>query len=242
MPKASSVARGRLEPVIVWLCLCGIVVLVKVLVSAYYPVAFADPDQAALFRWSALASFFAAGSIGALLADRCGFPQPRSGIAAGYSHSLAPGATGAAIGIAMVSLDRFTGLSKVIAAHHQVQQQYTGFVPMFLVFVCAAPIIVEVVYRLFLLPVLLWFISTAVLRGRHREATFWVLALILSALEPFTQTPDLRVLSPAVRAADAAVLYGLNLTQALYFRKSGYLASILVRAGFYLVWHVLYVH
>jgi hypothetical protein len=36
--------------------------------------------------------------------------------------------------------------------------------------------------------------------------------------------------------------FGLNLTQAAFFRRYGFVASIVVRLGYYVVWHVLYVH
>jgi hypothetical protein len=38
------------------------------------------------------------------------------------------------------------------------------------------------------------------------------------------------------------LLYMLNLSQAILFRKRGFLAAILMRAGFYLVWHAIYAH
>jgi hypothetical protein len=246
MPKPLSHLTERYEPVIVWLVLCSIVSGTKLLIAGLFPIGFADPDQAALLQWPALVVFFSLGAVGVLLADRCGFPVPWSRVArsgmADVGKRFTPAAVGAAFGAGMVLLDYATGLSRLIAAHHNVTQQYTGFVPMFLVFVVAAPVIVEVVYRLFLFPVLLWLISTVILRGREQQKTFYVLAIVLSALEPFTQTPDLRQLPVGLWVADALLLYGLNLTQVFYFRKAGYVASILVRAGFYLVWHVLYIH
>jgi hypothetical protein len=33
--------------------------------------------------------------------------------------------------------------------------------------------------------------------------------------------------------------YALNFAQAWFFRKRGYLAAILLRVAFYLVWHML---
>ena len=43
-------------------------------------------------------------------------------------------------------------------------------------------------------------------------------------------------------AVVALVYFTLNFTQAAFFRRYGFLAAILVRVGFYSVWHVLYVH
>ncbi len=55
-------------------------------------------------------------------------------------------------------------------------------------------------------------------------------------------TPDLQVLPGALWAWMAALLFATNLTQAAFFRRYGFLAAILVRVGFYLVWHVVYIH
>jgi hypothetical protein len=226
----------------IWLTLVAALVLVKISLMAFFPQALADPDQARLFSWPALAIFSAIGFLAVLLAGRTGFPAAWDARIPARRRLLLPLAGGAALGVAMVALDHFTGLSLLIAANHGLAQQYTGLVPMLLSFAVAAPIIVEVLYRLLIIPLLLWLVSSVILRGRGQERTFWVLAAVLSALEPFTQTPDLRVLPPVVMLMDATLMYGVNLTQAAFFRKCGFLASILVRAGFYLVWHVLYVH
>jgi hypothetical protein len=39
-----------------------------------------------------------------------------------------------------------------------------------------------------------------------------------------------------------ANLFALNLTQAAFFRRAGFLVAILVRVAFYQVGHALYVH
>lgn len=230
------------QSVAVWLMLVAVLGLVKTVLLIFFPGALADPDQAALFSWVTLGIFSLVGLIGVFFAERTGFPAAWDARIAASRRLLAPLVAGLALGVAMMILDRFTGLSRLIAANHGLPQQYTGFVPMFLSFAVAAPILVEALYRLLILPLLLWLISNVLLKGRGQDRTFWVLAIVLSALEPFTQTPDLRVLPPVVMALDATLQYLLNLTQAAFFRKCGFLAAIVVRAGFYLVWHVLYVH
>jgi len=218
----------------------GVVGLVKLFITVALPGAFADPDQAALMQWPALVLFWVMGTVGALLAERTGFPPVWD--TGRYRQLPLPFCVGLGFGVAMTLLDRFTGLARLIAANHNVVQQYTGFVPMLLVFGLAAPVIVEVVYRLFAISLLLWFTSNVILRGHGQNWAFWILAVVLSGLEPFTQTPDLRILPTTVMLLDAGLLYALNLTQVVYFRKYGVVASILVRSGFYFVWHVLHVH
>jgi len=238
-------ARGAWKlsnSVLVWLALAACLVLVKVSLTVFFPNALADPDQAALFAWPALGIFSGIGLVGVLLSERTGFPAAWDTRISTWRRLLLPVGVGMAFGVAMTALDYATHFSQLIAANHGLKQQYTGFAPMFLAFSIGAPVIVEVVYRLLLIPLLLWVISNVILRGRGQTPTFWVLAVLLSAFEPLGQASDLRVLPVPVMVIDAALQYALNLTQAAFFRKYGFLASILVRAGFYLVWHVVYIH
>jgi hypothetical protein len=69
-----------------------------------------------------------------------------------------------------------------------------------------------------------------------------VLAVLTSAIEPLTQDLGDAAMGPAIMLTAMALDYGLNFSQAVFFRKSGFLASILTRVAFYLVWHVAYVH
>ena len=46
--------------------------------------------------------------------------------------------------------------------------------------------------------------------------------------------------SPIVDAKSTGT--ATNFTQAAFLRRYGFLAAILVRFGFYVVWHVLYIH
>ena len=80
------------------------------------------------------------------------------------------------------------------------------------------------------------------LRGRGQAPAFWVLAALSSLLEPVSQ--DLPVLSKGVSLALVGSAFVpdllLNLAQVIMFRKYGFVASIVTRIAFYLVWHVGY--
>jgi hypothetical protein len=66
---------------------------------------------------------------------------------------------------------------------------------------------------------------------------------VLSSVQEITsQQPDLQVLPLVIALAVGLFYFVLNLTQVVFFRRYGFLAAILVRVGFYFVWHALYVH
>jgi hypothetical protein len=240
-PASSENVTPASNSIVVWLILVAYMILVKLILDAFLPNAFADPSQASLFGWVPLGIFSVAGLIGVGLSQRTGFPNAWDPHISLTQRILYPGLIGVIFGLLQIGLDLSFGFTEQIAARHGVAQQYTDFPSMFLIFT-AAPIIVEVVYRLLLVPLLLWLISNVMLKGKAQNTVFWILAVITSLLEPLSQFPDLQILPAALMSFLVLEYFAINLTQAYYFRKSGFLASIIVRLGFYLVWHVIYVH
>jgi len=98
-------------------------------------------------------------------------------------------------------------------------------------------VIVEILYRLFPIPFLLFLLGPALRRKGRQEIAFWVLAFLLSLVEPIGDL-GLRPLGLGVVAAVFLQDYALNLSQAWLFRKAGFLSAIWLRVVFYLVWHV----
>jgi hypothetical protein len=224
-----------------WLALFCYVVAVKLAVDAFLPQAIAAEDQRNAFAWPVLALVAALGAIGAALAPGTGFPAAESVLSAPRRGLLLPAAIGLAIAAVEVVFDVTTGYSRLLNAAHGIERQYTDFPSMLLVFTAFA-IYVEPIYRLLPIPLLLWLISGLALRGRWQVPVFWVLAVLFSLFEPLNQASVVPGVPFAWWAFDLGLGFGFNLTQALFFRRYGFVASIAVRLGYYLLWHVLYVH
>jgi len=236
-----SLSQMTLNSVKVWLILAAYLFLTKIILDTLLPHAFADPAQAAIFGWGNLVIFSTSGLVGVFLSLRTGFSVAWAGEHPFKQTILIPATIGFGIGILMVSIDLLTEFTKLIAARHGVAQQFTNFPSMLFIFT-AASIIVEVVYRLFLIPLLLWIISNLILKTKAQSMVFWILAVLTSLLEPLGQYPDLQVVPGLLTILLALIYFGINLTQAGFFRKYGFLAAIMIRMGFYFVWHVLYIH
>lgn len=94
---------------------------------------------------------------------------------------------------------------------------------------------IELFYRLIPLTLILWLGSTWQ-EGRHRQAFVWAAILLTSLREPLEQLPS---------AESWLVLYSLlsgfamNAIQAWFFVRAGFLASLSLRLGHYLLWHIL---
>lgn len=93
----------------------------------------------------------------------------------------------------------------------------------------------EIFYRLIPLT-LLMLAGRYIAKGKYATHFFWVAAVLTSLREPLEQFP-----SGATWFVTYALLSGflMNFLQAWYFRKAGFLASLIVRLGHYLVWHIL---
>jgi hypothetical protein len=162
-----------------WFVIVALLALTKIVLDTIFPNAFADPDQAAFFQWIPLAVISGLGLIGVLLSERTGFPDALDPRISNFRRYALPILVGFAFSILLVALDMTTHYTQLIAARHGLTQQYTGFVPMLLAF-SAASVIVQVVYRLFPVSLILFLVSTLLLRGRFQSQIFWVLAAISS--------------------------------------------------------------
>jgi hypothetical protein len=219
----------------IFLWLVAYLVLVK-LTLGLFPAVFRSPAQAKVFDWPFLALWAALGFAGVTLSERTGFP-PAWEKGSARSRLLIPAFWGIGFGLLAIATDAATGWTEAIAAKLSQPSIHISF-PASVVIYPGGAVIVEILYRLFPIPVLLWIVSSLILRGKGRDATFWTLAALTSLLEPLGDL-GLRDQGLPTMAAVFVQDYALNFTQAWIFRKRGFLASIVVRVAFYLVWHIL---
>jgi hypothetical protein len=94
---------------------------------------------------------------------------------------------------------------------------------------------VEVFYRM--IPItLVMLLGTYYKKGRYLDHFFWVAAILTAVREPVEQF----VAGPwLVMAYTLLSAFIMNLLQAIYYRKAGFLASLSLRLGHYFIWHLL---
>jgi hypothetical protein len=176
--------------------------------------------------------------------DRTGFPAAWDWRIPAWKRLLLPTLVGLGFGLLAIGLEELTGATKILEA--KLGSPFTVAFPGSLWVYGGGAIKWEALLRLLPLPLLLGLSSGLILRGRAQEPTFWVLALLSSAVEPLVlQGVPLLVLSegaitPPVFAAYAIHSFALNLSAAVLFRRAGLLAPVVVRLVYYLVWHVGY--
>lgn len=94
---------------------------------------------------------------------------------------------------------------------------------------------IELFYRLIPITLIL-LLGKWVGNGKYYTGFFYAIAILTSLREPLEQFPD-----GAVWFIGYSLLTGflMNYLQAIHLRKSGFLASLSVRLGHYLIWHIL---
>lgn len=93
---------------------------------------------------------------------------------------------------------------------------------------------IEIFYRLIPLTVIL-LLGKRMFKGRYFNVFAWMGIILTSLREPLEQLPD-----DGVLLLIYSLLTGflMNLFQAIYFKKAGFLASLTLRLGHYLFWHI----
>lgn len=240
LAKRASSARRRPGSVTIYLALMAYLALVKIIIT-FVPATFRSISQAAVFAWPFIGIWTVAGLIGIWFARKTGFPEAWDARVSTVQQLLIPALLGIGLSLPFIATDMLTHYNSLLAAQYNQPRANIDFPASLLIYPGGA-IIVEVFYRLLPVPLLLWLISNVMLRGRGQSHIFWILAILTSLIEPLTQDLDVLPFGMTLFAVVFLEDFALNLAQAALFRKCGFLAAIVMRVAFYMIWHVLYVH
>lgn len=246
----SSIKPGLLErvpgSVKAWLVLVAYLVVVKFILMFLPPLNV--KIVASEFAWSTIAVYGVIGFVGVLLSMRSGFPDALDQSISNRHRILLPITLGAGFGILAIIIDQFTHGTKFLEMQSG-EASFNIYFPASLFVYTGGIVLVEAIFRIFAIPFFLWLISNLLLRGRGQNPTFWTLASVLSLFEPVTQGLGIIFLKPTTDPITLLLTqflpyfitnYPLNLGQAIFFRKYGFLASFAMRLGFYMMWHIVY--
>lgn len=228
----------RYNSPIIWLLLVAYLALVAFLVTVVFPVQFVDRSQSGFFETQAVIALGVMGLIGVFLSMRTGFPNAWDSRISNTQRFAIPIATGLLLGSLFLATDLITDMSRLQEEHLNIQSTDVAF-PGSLFVYSAAAIFVEVVYRLLTIPLLLGLISIFVRSDGARQKVFWVLAILTSLIEPLTNTAASQYLTPLALTFVLVQAFASNFLQAVFFRKYGFLAAILLRIAFYIPFHVI---
>ncbi|HEX6791999.1 MAG TPA: hypothetical protein VF247_11870 [Candidatus Krumholzibacteria bacterium] len=200
------------------------------LTIARNPDMFRSAAQAAVFAWPMLGIVAAAGTLGTWIMRRTRrFPEMWDASVPLTWRVWLPVALGLVLGVVAIGVDAMTHWTAAAAVQMKLPSIHIDPPASWLIYPGGA-IIVSILYYLLLVPLLLW-----VFRGRG----FVVIACLAALIEPLTQDLHMNV-GVGTAALVFAEDYALNLGQVWLFRRGGFVAAVVLRVAFYVVWHMVW--
>ena len=153
---------------------------------------------------------------------------------------ILPFVAGLFLGFIQSVYDMFTGAGAKIAASMGLENMHIPF-PLSIPIYTGGAIIVSTIYYLIPISIIVYLVSTKILKGKAEGTVFWSTGILIALFEPLTN-PGISVLQEVGVVAlplSISVLV-FNLATILSIRKFGFIAALFLRIGHYAVWHMLY--
>jgi hypothetical protein len=160
-----------------------------------------------------------------------GFPQLIDDTVKSLRRWVIPLAIGAIFGIVDVFV--FEGI--LTHAPYQELPPFLQPFPYSILLYTSGAVHVEILHRLLPLT-LVMIIARKFLPASYHNTVFWIFAILTSVWEPLEQLPSGDWWLIIYSFASGFIF---NLLQAIIYKKAGWLASLSIRLGHYLIWHIL---
>jgi len=192
-------------------------------------------NQGQQMSWVIIIVAAVLGLVGLILSPKAGFPEMWDSNISIRQRFWLPFVVGSGLGVVVVLFDLLRPLGT------EIQTRFPDSLIVFLL----AGLVEEIIVHLFLTTLLVWLISGVILRNRYQETVFWLVAVGVGILYWLLQISALRTYFPekfsVVLAIQVLFIIAATITVGAYFfRKSGFLAAISLRYGFYLIWHIIW--
>ena len=202
------------------------------------PVKFPLSDQSGAFSWLTILTIAALGFVGLVLSKQTGFPDIWDTRISNRQRLLIPAIIGLVYG-GITILEEYMGTR---SHPFQLSSEFNVKFPLSIPFYAYGAIFLEILLRLFAIPFLVWLLSNVVLRHRGQTQVFWLVAILAALYEPLPYMTDAPRHTGVLSSLRILVgpLFVANLVAAYIFRKYGFLAPLVMRLSFYLIWHIIY--
>lgn len=192
-------------------------------------------NQGQQVSWITVIVVAVLGWVGVILTPKAGFPEMLEPVISTRQRVWVPFIGGLGLGIIMVIFDLISPLGT------DIQTQF----PDSLIVFTLAGLIEEIVVHLFLTTLLIWLISGVLLKNRYQTPVFWIVAIGLGIAYWLLQISAILTYFPekfsVMLAGQMLFIIATTITMGAYFfRKSGFLAALALRYGFYLIWHIIW--
>ena len=184
------------------------------------------------------------GFVGLLLARRTGFADIWDEMVSNRQRLLIPCIVGLIYGVVTVAPLLLGESNRLhpLATGSDVHVKFPLSIPYYVY----GALLLEIFLRLFCVPLLVWLISSVILRGKWQTPVFWFAACVVAFYEPMPyMIEDFAGTRPfgylyVVFSTVIGSLFISNVIAAYLFRRYGFLAPVVMRLSHYLIWHIIY--
>ncbi|MBN1789728.1 MAG: hypothetical protein JW830_04470 [Bacteroidales bacterium] len=208
------------------------IIILAILVTAYIlgPLVAGNHENIRLIDWDLLLLWLL-GFFALFFQKQAGFPQLMDQATAPLNRFGIPLIIGMCFGIADILV------FEIILKHppYKVLPPFLQPFPYSILLYTSGAVYVEILHRLLPLTIVM-LLSKWLLPAKYQHWIFWIFAIFTSLWEPLEQMPS---------GSWGLIVYSLvsgfafNFLQAVYFKKAGWLAALIIRLGHYLLWHIL---
>lgn len=220
-------------------------ILIGIVIIVHYVIVL-NPDisilsgQRAIFSWPAIGVL---GSLGLLSVFLLNFTKLKGlwDANVGINQKLIyPLIIGLLFGAIQVIYDLITGLNAMDAASMGVESLNVAF-PYSIPLYFGGAVITNIIYYLILIPIVVFFVSTKLLKGKAEGIVFWSIGILVALIEPLTN-PGINYFTQHGAMGIPVILFVLlfNLLSIWHIMKFGFISAIFLRVGDYIFWHILY--
>jgi len=236
----------RLQPYLVWLFLILYLIICKVFLSFLPPVNV--KVVASEFLWSTIAVYLLLGVVGIFFYNAARFILPLDKSVSNKNRYFYPFLIGAALAALAVVIDQFSkGTTFIEKASGE--KSFNVYFPASLFVYTSGIVLVEAVMKILPLSLLSFVVASLSRKDKPTNRQYLIIAVLVSLLEPLTQGVGILLLQKGGKFLSLLLSqflpyfltsFPLNFSQALFFRRYGFLSSFIVRLGYYLIWHIVY--
>ncbi|KXB07886.1 hypothetical protein AKJ55_01745 [candidate division MSBL1 archaeon SCGC-AAA382M17] len=197
-------------------------------------------SQRALFSWRAIVIIGLLGLTSVYVLNLTGLRKLWDADVGIKQKIFLPFVVGLLLGSIQSVYDLVTGASVEIAASMGLETIHIAF-PFSIPVYIGGAILVCTIYYLIPISLVVYLVSTKILKGKAEGTVFWFIGILIALFEPLTN-PGISVIQQVGAVAIPLSVFVLvfNLISILYIRKFGFIAAYFLRIGFYTVWHILY--
>ncbi len=203
-----------------------------------------NPSQQAIFSWKTLGFFVALLLLGSGFAHIVGFPGMWDEKVTNRQRIWAPLGIGLVIGVALLAIDHAIGFGRLYATALGTSSLAVPF-PYSVLVQAYDTVSAAILFTLFAVAFSVWFFGTLLLSRHWPRQTFWVIAVIVSAIEPLTMARQghwaLFHVAPVSAGLVAMLLliYLMYLAGAILLRRFGFTATLVMQISAVAVWHII---